>query len=176
MKKSDVRRMYERVGQMPETWELAAGSLLSASRLLQASQKTFDTTQLKTGETVPDEGRVHGVEIMLRGFALECLFKSLWVAHGNPLVENGRYRGVPGAGQHDLAQIAAVLPWSLSTEERDLLRRLTDYVVWAGRYPIPKRDRGGKVIYWTHPTDDTLLDAMIARAEEELEVLRKERA
>lgn len=42
-------------------------------------------------------------------------------------------------GPHDLVELAKRAHVALSPTERDLLRRMSKFVEWAGRYPIPKK-------------------------------------
>lgn len=78
------------------------------------------------------------VHAMLIGYAIECALKGLWVKKGHMLVDRGRYRGVQGARDHDLVQLAAVAGFILTDRESDVLRRLSRFVQFAGRYPIAK--------------------------------------
>jgi hypothetical protein len=41
-------------------------------------------------------------------------------------------------GGHGLVEMAKELAPGLAPRERDYLRRLEEYVVWCGRYPVPK--------------------------------------
>ncbi|TLE07377.1 hypothetical protein D2923_18765 [Vibrio cholerae] len=53
-------------------------------------------------------------------------------------------------GYHDLAEIAKIAGFSLSKEDNKILTDLSAFVVWDGRYPIPKKssqfDQHGKNI------------------------------
>jgi hypothetical protein len=88
-----------------------------------------------------DEWRITGVIIMLRAMAVECLLKALWLKSGGQLAKNGKYRGIPGTRDHDLASLADKvterLSLNLSDSESDLLQRLSCNIA-GGRYPIQK--------------------------------------
>lgn len=75
---------------------------------------------------------------MLLGFALECGLKALWLRRGNDLIVNGRYRGVSGAHDHDLVQLAHATQFACTSRERDVLARLSKFIRFAGRYPVAK--------------------------------------
>ena len=53
-------------------------------------------------------------------------------------MKDGKYEGIPGAGDHQLLQMAAAAgDVTLNQQERSVVTRLTDFVLYAGRYPIP---------------------------------------
>ena len=72
---------------------------------------------------------------------------------------------VPGARDHDLVQLGAALQLTLSGFEEDLLRRLSHFVEYAGRYPMPKNAEKLRAssTYWATPTDQLLFDALVSR-------------
>jgi hypothetical protein len=76
-------------------------------------------------------------------YATECALKGLWVRAGNRIIARGKFVGVPEAGDHELRQLAvAVAPVSaleLSEDELNVLERLSRFIVFAGRSPVPKR-------------------------------------
>lgn len=78
------------------------------------------------------------VRAMLLGYSLECLFKALWLRNGNELVRDGRYIGVKGANDHDLVQLARASKFSPTPNELAVLKRLTNFLRFAGRYPVGK--------------------------------------
>src|SRR5262245_60118900 len=78
------------------------------------------------------------VSSMLLGLSFECVLKGMWIDGAkNSLVHEGRYRGIPGVGDHELWQLAQAVDLQCSVEERSALQRLTPFVKFAGRYPIP---------------------------------------
>jgi hypothetical protein len=78
------------------------------------------------------------VRAMLLGYAIECALKGLWVKGGNKIVAGGKYIGVTGAKDHDLAQLAKAVGFSLTVAESDVLQRLSKFVRFAGRYPVAR--------------------------------------
>ena len=108
--------------------------------------------------------------------AVECLLKALWVARGHPLAVNGTYKGIPNAQEHDLERLAAALDLELSALERDVLRRLSAFIQYGGRYPVPKHatelrlvasPRGGSTVAttWTTPHDHLLFEGIVRQLE-----------
>ena len=88
------------------------------------------------------------VEAMLLGMALECILKGMYIKRhrvwegptkAHALVKNDIYVGVKDAGDHELLQLAAAAGVTVSQPERSILTRLTDFIKYAGRYPISMR-------------------------------------
>src|SRR5439155_2222868 len=111
-----------------------------------------------------DGEKAFPLEIMLRGFALECLFKALWVKRGNVLASQGKLQKIPDVGNHELLQLADKLELECEPKERDLLKCLVLFTTSVGRYPIAtawSKTRiqeafgGGKAppTYWMSPGD-----------------------
>jgi len=79
------------------------------------------------------------VRAMLLGYAVECALKALWVRKkGNDLIRNGKYVGVKGAGDHNLVQLAQQAGFVPTPVEAQVLRRLTKFAMFAGRYPVAR--------------------------------------
>lgn len=170
---------FDKIGNLPEAWELSADHLLSASRILKKHRDNFNPSSLKVGEEIPDEGKILASELMLKGYAVECLLKAVWVKKGNLLAKDGKYIRIKGCGNHDLIQIAKVVSLEFEDKQIDILKRLSIYITSAGRYPISvdwnnvKIQRlfdGGKGIptYWRIPTDDKLFEDIISIINAEL--------
>lgn len=177
MKRQLLLEMHEVFGNMPEAWHIAADDLLLASQLLRTS------IELQSEFSAPDSDaarlRVLPPELMLRGLALEVYFKAIWTKRGNKLVSDSRYTEVPGAGPHNLVQLADVLRLQFTAAQRNLLVRLSAYIEYAGRYPIPKRaeqfsqttlrvlvDAVGT--YWAIPDDDATFESIMTIINKEL--------
>ena len=129
---------FESSGRNPLSWDASAKDLLEGAKAI--------------GERVSDLGdmmhTLAGVQAMLLGLAIECLLKGIWIKSHKAwldknkdfsLTKNGQYVGIPGAGDHELLQLARASKVKLSVREGFLLGRLTDFVKYAGRYPIPTR-------------------------------------
>jgi hypothetical protein len=72
--------------------------------------------------------------------ALENMVKAVLLKRKPELARPGRMREWPGEGAgrgHDLAQLFDKAEVSLSAPERDFLDRLTEFILWRGRYPVP---------------------------------------
>jgi hypothetical protein len=69
--------------------------------------------------------------MLLTGLAFENLIKAIVLARHHSLSNLPR-------GGHGLLAILDSLKLELAPVEKDFLRRLEEYVVWAGRYPVPR--------------------------------------
>jgi len=78
------------------------------------------------------------VRAMLLGYSIECALKALWIKNGNKLIRDGKYRGVVGAKDHNLFQLAQAAGFPATDRENDVLRRLSKFSQFAGRYPVGK--------------------------------------
>ena len=115
----------------------------------------------ETRDPRPDS-LIHAPEMMLRGFAVECLLKGLWVKRGNRIVDGGEYVGIPGTNQHDLIGLAQAVGQPLTTEQAHVLKMLTVYLTRVGRYPIPRRASQLNAMRWRAPDDTTTLERLVA--------------
>jgi hypothetical protein len=171
---SDDRQIeeYDKVGNDHNAWASSADGLLAASRLLRTLRTTFDLESVAVGEAIPDEGRIHPADLMLRGFAVECLLKALWVKQGGTICIDGKYVGVTGAGDHDLLQLCDANKLSFTDHQRDVLKRLFIFMTSVGRYPIASHWSKTKIqstlgggkgspTYWGTPSDDETYDSIV---------------
>jgi hypothetical protein len=81
--------------------------------------------------------------MLLAAFAMENLLKGLVVIREPGSVQPRatdpeRLLDWEGSG-HDLLALARRAGEKLSAEEEDLMRLLTEFVLWAGRYPVSMR-------------------------------------
>lgn len=77
---------------------------------------------------------------MLQGFAVECLLKWFWIAQGNTVAEDGKYKiNTLKRENHDLVAIAEAVGFALSNEESEALAKLSEFARSFGRYPIAKK-------------------------------------
>jgi len=111
------------------------------------------------------------VAMMLYGFVFENLLKAGHAAKGVAIKADGNF-ALKG---HTLEDFADELPMTLSAEERELLERLENFLVWAGRYPIPlyaqdlyprsMADGSKAVLYGISSGDRMRIDTLITRIE-----------
>jgi hypothetical protein len=75
--------------------------------------------------------------LLLYGLAIENVSKELLVAKDASVVESVIKWKVKGGG-HDLRELYTATGLLIVTDEQELLDALTEAVLWAGRYPVPK--------------------------------------
>ncbi|USX21716.1 hypothetical protein NHH82_06020 [Oxalobacteraceae bacterium OTU3REALA1] len=108
--------------------------------------------------------------LMLGGFVVENLLKGLAAKKKKIPIVKGRPKFV----HHGLVALALDAEVDLSAEEEVLLQRLTEFIMWAGRYPAPQnvnslrgytnRNGGfGGLTSMSAPTDFADTSSIIAR-------------
>ena len=66
---------------------------------------------------------------MLCGMSLELLYKAIVVAKG----------AEPNTNSHKLTDLAKEAGVSVTEQQEGLLEVLSEYIIWNGRYPVPKK-------------------------------------
>lgn len=123
-----------------------ADSLKRAADLLYAVW--FDDLQTMLSRSLdvdapPPPSSVASVAMLLGAFALENVLKGLLVCRDPSLVQavpTDPDRLISGVLQsHNLRELSERARVQLSAQEESLLARLTEFLLWAGRYPGPLR-------------------------------------
>jgi hypothetical protein len=130
----------------PPAWIQSGDNLLSAARTI------WDTNFQPFMGSRPVKGeipfRLFNGFFLLGGFGLECLFKGLRVSQ---LLESGKSSVVTAKGEligelktHDLVKLATqtTILNGLGHNQKELLKRLTVMITWAGRYPVEWKHKG----------------------------------
>jgi hypothetical protein len=139
---------FDKIGNNYGCWYSSAKSLLLAVKVLKEHRnKTLEAYKASIESNTVDFECLDGFlvlspELMLRGYAIECLLKGLWVIKGNKLCENGEFYKIPDTGNHELLQLAKANKIRVTKSQRDLLVFLTEYVKTFGRYPVPTKCQG----------------------------------
>ncbi len=129
---TDPAGMHERIGNLWLAW-LAWAFVLEDAEVYLGDREVH---REQDGEVIMP--MLLCVRAMLLGYAIECGLKALWVRKGNKLVRDGRYQGVTGANDHDLPQLAQAAGFVPTTAEAEVLRRLSQFSRFAGRYPVAR--------------------------------------
>ena len=94
-----------------------------------------------SGVPVDNEmSRFMAIYQMLLGLSFENLIKGLLIAQGKQITEGNKLK--PSFAKHNMSGLLSQLDTNtiqINKEERKLLLGLEKYVVWRGRYPIPKQ-------------------------------------
>jgi hypothetical protein len=108
-------------------WETSGMTLMQGAAAVKARVQDF-------GENMDALAAVYA---FLLGLAIENFLKGVGVKKGKRLVENDRFERPAGVGNHQLDRLAEWAGFQMSVEEELVLRRLSVFVVFAGRYPVP---------------------------------------
>jgi hypothetical protein len=101
----------------------------AASKLLQEGTRGID---------VSDSLELVMVASLLYGLSLETMFRALIVQRIKPTLVD--LSGLFGQGSgHNLRALAERANFAVSSDELDIMNRLTAFVEWAGRYPVAKK-------------------------------------
>jgi hypothetical protein len=156
--------LFNARGNDPVGWFFYGHFLHTSAQTLGATLKVDDFRQ--------------GVYGMLLGYTVEAYLKAKWLIGGGRLAEGGRFVRVPNCGDHELLQLADAVGFKLSTAERHVVNRLSAFVKFAGRYPIPTtaaamtpvaHPRGGMIMPGFFLEEDwELAEAVVARLRQEL--------
>jgi len=91
------------------------------------SQSTFYAEKLNLGAGFRMSVAVFPVFIMLCGMSLELIYKAISVAKGQKVEPN-----------HRLCELAKSAGIKIDKKAEDYLKDLTEYIIWEGKYPVPK--------------------------------------
>lgn len=122
----------------PLLWLTQAHALSEAARAVLAHQPEWST--MPSWVHGACDSQYCGAGLMLVGYSLEvCLKAILILRYGVDAYsdEEKKYQ------HHNLERLAEFVP-DLSSKDRAILRALTHYIEWAGRYPDPGGKRVGK--------------------------------
>jgi hypothetical protein len=89
---------------------------------------------------------INGVAAMLYGYAIESALKGLLARKNVKLIEKRRLVEFPGSRTHELKPLAEhvskTVDLGLTKDELNVLDRLSNFVIFAGRYPVSTRPEG----------------------------------
>ncbi len=146
---------YDLNGRVPINWSIKAQGLARAAailyargqdaRRLKASVFSRDAMGLLVARSQPftpeeldvfPDVEMYRVAFMLLGMAIENLTKGILVGRNPTWVQDGALNKLVTG--HDLESLVRRCDVVVEGEDRVALRMLTEHVVWAGRYHIPR--------------------------------------
>jgi hypothetical protein len=131
--------LYELVGRDPHTWLFNAAQLKRAADTVKVEiGKAFAASNHPDGRVPIQDLYLFYSYFLLAGLSLENLAKGILIGRSPNIVSNGKLNLKMLAGSsngHHLANLAAQAGIQLSAEERNILPRLKEFIVW-GKYPI----------------------------------------
>jgi hypothetical protein len=173
--KHEAEKLFELVGQDAQMWlEQAIQLKISADVILVELEKVLPLSQVLPGVRVKKLAYIHSF-MLLTGLAFENLIKGILIGRDKTVVDqqkiNSRLWNVRGG--HGIAELAKRVA-SVTSDESDLLRRLEEYLFWAGRYPLPLNSDvyfKGQNHLTFKTTDIALINQLFQKFEE---ILKKE--
>jgi hypothetical protein len=136
--------MFSLIGRNAQDWLGAAKRLkISADIVLKHLLQIINVPYVSSSESVLElmEKQLALMEafMMLTGFAFENLLKGIDIAKNPNLVDSKKLDTALWnvRGGHGISSFAKKIV-SLDPSEINMMERLEEYIVWAGRYPIPK--------------------------------------
>ena len=119
----------------PELWLCQAQALTEAAITVLKNEPDFKPfPKILTGIC---DSQYCAVGIMLAGYSLEVCLKGMLIrkesVDGYLAQEKDRYH-------HRLEELGKIVP-ALSDKDKSILRLLTEFITWAGRYPAPKPNK-----------------------------------
>ncbi len=157
---------FEKLGNSIDSWQLHAEFLISSARVLKKERITNSSPSQE--DPFPVGMRVTAVELMLYGYAIEALFKTIWLDKGNLFVKDGKFLNLPKTGDHQLDHIAYTVGIIsiFSKDEKRVLRILSKFITGFGRYPIQKsvnQTEMHKSEEWQGDSDYTVIDQIFSK-------------
>lgn len=160
---SDLKQQYELIARNPVVWRGSARDLLLAAEKLSKDFEKYFQDPFEYFYLNPS----FRVYLLLCGLAMENLIKGLLIKRDSTLISEGKLRRA--AKNHNLIHLFNEAKINLSVDERELLERLTKYVVWKGRYGIPAEcnDLKNEGLHCFRSSDVLHIKDMVKRIDEE---------
>jgi hypothetical protein len=170
------KEMYECIGKTHVFWLISAKSLKASADIIweKIEYTLYDIYGAKVSHNT-EESEVESVYLMLLGMSIENALKALCIIHNAEIVSDGKLKATWGGDGHDLVQIASLAKFTRSEPDTQLLRNLSNYIRWAGRYPIPKhyshdpvKDYPMIILPFEKERLNKLVDKIFTKVEDEL--------
>lgn len=119
----------------PVLWLSQAHAMAEAARIVLQGEPNLDHMPIFTKGVC--DSQYCAVGLMLVGYSLEICFKAIFIIQNGIdayITEEKKYK------HHRLEELSAFIP-GLNGKEKAILRALTHFVKWAGRYPDPGSGR-----------------------------------
>jgi excisionase family DNA binding protein len=179
---AQAEKTYEVVGQDALGWREKAKTLkLSADLILQELIRISPQPQVRPEVRERKLAYVHSF-MLLTGLAFENLIKGIFIARNPKLVDRKKLDAklwLAVRKGHGISTLANQVT-SLNPAELNLLTRLEESVIWAGRYPIPMNStqyfQTMKSKTLDSIADSELINSLFERLSAILEMERSERS
>jgi hypothetical protein len=123
-----IHDQYEIRKTTPELWVLEARRLkVGGDLLFDAYKKDLDLLEKNGNPLILKNLELSKVASLIFGLAIEDLLKAIILSKTQQLKMN-----------HKLIDLSEKAGITLTDVQSDIVKRLQTYVVWSGRYPVPK--------------------------------------
>jgi hypothetical protein len=140
--------MFDKTAKEPIVWLIQAKRLKLAAEIIYLEMgKGIQAVQTQANPTETDflKSWLSPIYLMLLGYSLECMLKGIYIKYKKDSINDGQLERWPGNGHglDTLVDAINAIPElenkiGLVRSETHFLHRLTEYTVWAGKYPVPK--------------------------------------
>jgi hypothetical protein len=112
------QKQFELRQETPAYWHNKSHDLFISARTLWVAMQDNKSLEVNCWPTYK----------MLMGLSFELLFKAHCVG-----------AGINFADIHDLVKLARTANFTITKDENGILKVLSEYIIWDGKYPIPKK-------------------------------------
>jgi hypothetical protein len=172
--------LFELLGRDGQTWRVQAEQLkMAADSILPKLEEAFTIPPALPGAQDKRFAFFHSYMLLI-GLAFENLIKGIYIGRDSTLVDREKIEsGILSRGGHGIANGAKQI-LDLALNEFQLLKRVEEYLFWAGRYPLPLK----ATIYHNSEVqelrsgrsdDPAVIDSLFQRLKQVLEREDKER-
>lgn len=143
MTKREVSDEFLRTGRNSDLWILRAEQNLYVAHVVWRRYEELSKSRPHEEKERIEEAGCFLAAMLHAGLALELSAKAVLVAR-NPSIftasglEGGEFKS---KGGHDLVSLVEKALSTIAAEEGELLRRLTEAILWTSRYPTPKNEK-----------------------------------
>jgi len=134
---------FEIFGRITDDWLLDAARLKQAANVILAAIKVSEPHPYSAdllrgkGEPLTDKNDwLTPVYMFLAGASLESLVKAILIGRDMGYVKATQVKST--LATHNLRHLLNLARFDLTTDQEDLVDRLSEWIMWAGRYPVPK--------------------------------------
>jgi hypothetical protein len=143
------RNNFDALNEIVSIWWKKSSELNSAAELLYSQFKDAIDKLWVEGIHIEDIRREYGsIWMMLCGYSIECLFKGLYfLVNPTDNIKQGKIVVDWRGSGHELLKLLELYNHATSPDKKielkdnelDYIKRLSEFTIWAGKYPIPKR-------------------------------------
>ncbi len=128
------QHFFNAISKSPKTWMLQALYLKTAAARLDVWNPQ---NKVPVMDITSELHQMLPMYRMLIGMSIEILLKAILISQGLPAGQDGQLDSA--FNSHNLNWLASEVKFRRSEKERELFDELEEFIVWLGRYPIPKR-------------------------------------